>query len=118
MRRAFLVAASLTAVSCATAPVPREADVCPVHHIHMERKMVWVTYGLVAPIGGPPYIAARTRHFPYGDEFAIGGCDDRAGPRKGPVYVCPKCKQARYEWAVKHPKNPESPDILAGRSGP
>jgi len=80
--------------------------------------MVWVTYGLIAPIGGPSYIAAMNRHFPYGAEFAIGGCDNRAVRRKAPVYVCPKCKQARCEWAVKHPKNPKSPDILAGRPGP
>jgi hypothetical protein len=119
MRRAFLVAASLVTVSCASAPVSREAaDVCPVHHIRMERKMVWVTYGLIAPIGGPPYIAAMNRDFPYGSAYALGGCDPRPGPRKGPVYVCSQCKKARYDWAVKHPKNPESPDVLAGRPGP
>jgi hypothetical protein len=114
-----LIVVGIVAVSGGAAVAQSEqTDICPVHHIHMQRKMVWVTNGLVAPVGGPVYIAARNRYFPYADEFASGSCDPNAGPRKAPVYVCPKCKQARYEWALKHPKNPESSDILAGRPGP
>jgi hypothetical protein len=111
MKHTVVLVSALAFASCATShEVARQADVCPVHHIHMERKMVWVSYGYIVP--DDSYVAAMNRAFPYGDEFASGGCDPSAGPRKAPVYVCPECKRARYKWAQRHPKNPEAQSIL------
>lgn len=92
----------------------QKTGICQRHHIHMERRLVAVTYGL--PMRDDAYVAAMG-DFPNAEANVNGGCDPSAGPRKASIYVCPECKRAQLQWAQRHPKNSEAEIILRERRG-
>jgi hypothetical protein len=70
--------------------------------------------------GGPldfdsPFYYATTRSFPNAREHINGGCvvDERLVGKKKPRYVCPACKRAQREWALKHPNDDDAKWVLS-----
>ncbi len=94
----------------------QETGICNLHHVKMLKKRVPVHYGLL--VFDDPYYLAELGYFPNAREYVNGGCDipslDITKERSW-RFVCPVCKRAQREWALKHPKSEWSKDILANR---
>ena len=74
-----------------------DLEVCEIHQIKMERKVVPVSYGLIRPGPGEPTPDIEREFFPHWHESAVGGCVP--GPEKTTeVNVCALCKAAYSEW--------------------
>jgi hypothetical protein len=92
----------------------QETGVCNIHHIRMQRKLVPINFG--GPLDfGSPFSYATMRQFPNAREHIDGGCvvDEKLVGRKKPRYVCPACKRAEREWALKHPKDDAAKWVLS-----
>ena len=114
MRDLLLLACISLLCSCASRsaavyPVPGNG-MCEVHHIPMERTIVRVSYGY--PAYDQAYVSAMGRDFPHAEAEFNGGCDPSLGPREAAVFVCPECKRAQRQWALKHPRNWQAKLVL------
>jgi ribosomal protein L32 len=75
--------------------------------------MVPISWGLL--MFDEPYRSDELRQFPHAREWVWGGCevDPKLEHAKRPHYVCPECKRAEREWALKHPQSEETKWILS-----
>lgn len=103
------VLCSCASHSTAVYPMPGRG-ICERHHIPMERKIVFVSYGF--PAYDDTYVAAMGRNFPHAEAVFHGGCDPSPGPRKVAVYVCPECKRSQRKWALRHRTNWQAKLVL------
>jgi hypothetical protein len=119
MRNALLIVVAIgcSAVSARAWPPELEAHlkaqrtgICELHHVPMKRVVVDATYGM--PAYDKAYVAAQGRYFPNGETETNRGCVVPARLEKLAIYVCPKCKRARKEWALKHPTNWQAKLVL------
>jgi len=87
----------------------QDSGICNIHHIRMQKKMVPIYFGGPLPFDTPFYYATM-REFPNAREHINGGCeiDEKLLGKKRPRYVCPACKRAEREWALKHPKDDDA----------
>jgi hypothetical protein len=96
MKPYWLVAVIIAATACARAPVEDwrgGSDVCQVHGSTMRSEIVPNLAGFIDP--ALDYAAAKETQFPnagidYGPEFY--------GEKRGMIYVCDACVQARSEF--------------------
>ena len=81
---------------------PAAPDICPLHQIKMERKVLRLVYGMPSKAEFEEMRAAKTR-FPYGKDYLLAGCVVQSA-KTVEGYVCPKCVEAREAWlkTVKH----------------
>jgi hypothetical protein len=91
----------------------QETGVCNVHHMHMKKTIVPIHWGLV--VMENPYYSAELHDFPNARAYVNGGCefDPKRDRAKHWRYVCPECKRAEKDWALKHPKDPDAEWILS-----
>jgi hypothetical protein len=67
-----------------------DRSVCEIYHVRMTERMAGVAYGMGAPSNQTEATCAR--FFPHYRDFILGGCVvSDSSPKKGLVYVCPKC---------------------------
>jgi hypothetical protein len=91
----------------------QETGVCNIHHLRMQKKIVPIHWGLV--VIEEPYYSAQVSQFPNAREYVNGGCEFE--PERERVkhwrYVCPVCKRAEWQWALRHRKLDEAQWILS-----
>ena len=86
----------ILAAAMASLAASADSDICPVHGVKMESKVLRVVYGLPSKREFEEMKIAKTR-FPFGKDYVLGGCVLKpVHETKG--YVCPKCVAARKEW--------------------
>ena len=74
-----------------------DCEVCEVHKIEMDKKVVPVVYGLLRPDKDTPTAEQDLRLFPHRHEFVAGGCV--VGTEKTvETYVCNECKADVVRW--------------------
>ena len=71
-------------------------DICPVHEIKMEHKVMRLVYGMPSQVEFEEMRVAKTR-FPYGKDYLLAGCVVKPA-KTVEGYVCPKCVEAREAW--------------------
>lgn len=74
----------------------RLPDICPVHEIKMERKVMRLVYGMPSKAEFEEMRIAKTR-FPYGKDFWLSGCVMKS-VKTAEGRLCPKCVTARNAW--------------------
>jgi hypothetical protein len=83
----------------------------------MQKKMVPIVFADF-PSGyfKSAYWHAMQREFPNAHECVqIPGAIHKPQGKKLPHYVCPECKLAEGQWALKHPNDEYARDVLAHR---
>jgi hypothetical protein len=71
--------------------------ICKIHHVAMKTVVVNGLAG-PAPIFPPKYYEAKEKFFPNaGIEYPPQLYSDK----KGMIYVCPKCEQAKKDWETR-----------------
>jgi len=92
----------------------QETGVCNIHHIRMQKKLVPIYFGGPANFDSQFYYATM-RQFPNAREHINGGCvvHEKLVGKKKRRYVCPACKRAEREWALKHPKDDDAKWVLS-----
>jgi hypothetical protein len=90
----------------------QDTGVCNIHHIRMQKKTVPIHWGLV--VIEEPHYSAQLSQFPHAREYVNGGCEYDAKENKAKHwrYVCPACKRAEWQWALKHRSLDEAKWIL------
>lgn len=109
LRRIFLgstlVALPLAAGMLATG-APPATDICPVHGIKMEKKVLRLVYGMPSPREFEEMRVAKTA-FPFGRDYLLAGCVLKPEKTKD-GFLCPECVKAREAWlAANKPKPAE-----------
>jgi len=72
------------------------AEICPVHNIKMEHKIMRLVYGMPSKAEFEEMRIAKTR-FPYGKDYWLSGCVVKPA-KTAEGRVCPKCVEARQAW--------------------
>ena len=112
MSRVVCIFFAMSAAACAQLP-SLTPKTCEVHHIRMTREVVEKSYG--APFAYDEQYVAASRSFPHWIAYVSGNsCMPPEKPKKTTVYVCPECKRAAREWALKHRKDFMAQIILEG----
>jgi hypothetical protein len=90
----------------------QDTGICNIHHIHMRKKIVPIHWGLV--VIEEPFYSAQLSQFPNAREYVNGGCEYEPVREKTKHwrYVCPICKRAEWQWALKHRNLDEAQWIL------
>jgi len=91
------LAGVLASQAYAAAPDP---EICPVHGIKMERKVMRLVYGMPSKAEFDEMEAAKTQ-FLHGKDYALAGCVVKPD-KTVEGYVCPKCVEAREAWLKVH----------------
>jgi len=91
----------------------QDTGICNIHHIRMRKKVVPIHWGLV--VIEEPHYSAQLSQFPHAREYVNGGCeyDAKEDKAKHWRYICPECKRAEWQWALKHRSLPEAQWILS-----
>src|SRR5512133_1956689 len=102
---AFLLLIAAGCVSYTSDCTYGHSSVCEVHHAHMTRTNVPITYGIL--IMNPRWEsleAARPTTFPHAPDRISAGCIP-GRETNAIVYLCPACVTARNTWE-KDPSHP------------
>ena len=103
MQRVLCIFFAMSCAACAQLP-SLTAKTCEVHHIPMTRLVVDKSHG--APWAYDEQYVAASASFPHWIAYVGGNsCMPPKRPKKATAYVCPECKRAAREWAVKHRKD-------------
>jgi hypothetical protein len=112
MQRVLCIVFAMSCAACAQLP-SLTAKTCEVHHIRMTRQVVDKSYG--APWAYDEQYVAASASFPHWIAYVGGNsCMPPKKPKKATAYVCPECKRAAHEWALKHRKDLMAQIILEG----
>ena len=79
------------------------SNICPVHKVEMQIKLVPIKYGLLLHRRDDPTPEIRTSMFPFNLEFCEGGCiTSNTSPKEARVYHCAECARAEKKWIKEH----------------